>query len=107
MLLGESGFMSQQALAAKLAVDPSVMVSILNDLESAQLVERRRDPADRRRHIVAITMEGRMLLAKAEEAVEEVEQGLFADLSPEEVTALRHLLARVCTSPDDSACSEQ
>ncbi|MFJ2474854.1 MarR family winged helix-turn-helix transcriptional regulator [Streptomyces sp. NPDC087659] len=106
MLLGKSGFMSQQALAAALSVDPSVMVAILNDLESARLVERRRDPSDRRRHIVAITEAGRRQLARAQEAVAEVEQGLFADLTPEEVAALRGLLARVRTSPDDEVCSE-
>ncbi|MFG2755012.1 MarR family winged helix-turn-helix transcriptional regulator [Streptomyces wuyuanensis] len=107
MLLGRSGFMSQQALAAALSVDPSVMVAILNDLESARLVERRRDPSDRRRHIVAITEAGRRQLAKAQEAVAEVEQGLFADLTPDEVAALRRLLARVRTSPSDEVCTEQ
>ncbi|MEU4130585.1 MarR family winged helix-turn-helix transcriptional regulator [Streptomyces wuyuanensis] len=107
MLLGKSGFMSQQALAAALSVDPSVMVAILNDLESARLVERRRDPSDRRRHIVAITEAGRRQLARAQEAVAEVEQGLFADLTPDEVAALRGLLARVRTSPSDEVCTEQ
>ncbi|MFG3305243.1 MarR family winged helix-turn-helix transcriptional regulator [Streptomyces wuyuanensis] len=107
MLLGTSGFMSQRTLAATLEVDPSIMVGILNDLESAHLVERRRDPSDRRRHIVAITQEGRCLLAKAQQAVTDVEEGLFADLAPEEITALRGLLARVRTSPRDPVCFEQ
>ncbi|MEU4130469.1 MarR family winged helix-turn-helix transcriptional regulator [Streptomyces wuyuanensis] len=107
MLLGTSGFMSQRTLAATLEVDPSIMVGILNDLESAHLVERRRDPSDRRRHIVAITQEGRCLLAKAQQAVTDVEEGLFADLAPEEITALRDLLARVRTSPRDPVCFEQ
>ncbi|SDM51061.1 DNA-binding transcriptional regulator, MarR family [Streptomyces wuyuanensis] len=107
MLLGSSGFMSQRTLAATLEVDPSIMVGILNDLESAHLVERRRDPSDRRRHIVAITQEGRCLLAKAQQAVTDVEEGLFADLAPEEIAALRGLLARVRTSPRDPVCFEQ
>ncbi|MGW0082230.1 MarR family winged helix-turn-helix transcriptional regulator [Streptomyces sp. NPDC003393] len=107
MLLGTSGSMGQQALAAALEVDPSVLVGILNGLESAGLVERRRDTADRRRHIVAITDEGRCLLTKAQDAVTEVEQGLFADLSPEEITALRGLLAKVRTTPGDPVCTEQ
>ncbi|MCZ7456599.1 MarR family winged helix-turn-helix transcriptional regulator [Streptomyces sp. WMMC940] len=107
MLLGKSGFMSQQALAAALSVDPSVMVAILNDLESAGLVERRRDPSDRRRHIVAITEAGRRQLVRAQEAVAEVEQGLFADLTPEEVASLRDLLARVRTTRSDEVCTEQ
>jgi DNA-binding MarR family transcriptional regulator len=107
MLLGTSGFMSQRTLAATLEVDPSIMVGILNDLESAHLVERRRDPSDRRRHIVAITQEGRCLLAKAQQAVTDVEEGLFADLTPEEIGELRGLLARVRTSPRDPVCFEQ
>ncbi|MFD7441682.1 MarR family winged helix-turn-helix transcriptional regulator [Streptomyces sp. NPDC059909] len=106
MLLGKSGHMAQQALAAALEVDPSIMVGILNELESAHLVERRRDPSDRRRHIVAITDEGSSILAKTQEAVSDVEQELFADLAPEEIAALRTLLARVRTSPGESACSE-
>lgn len=107
MLLGKSGSMGQQALAAALEVDPSVLVGILNGLETSGLIERRRDPADRRRHIVALTDEGRRLLAKAQDAVAEVEQALFADLSSEEVTALRGLLAKVRTSPGDPLCTEQ
>ncbi|MFI8182144.1 MarR family winged helix-turn-helix transcriptional regulator [Actinacidiphila glaucinigra] len=106
MLLGGCGSMGQQGLVAALEVDPSIMVAILNDLESAQLVERRRDPADRRRHIVAITDRGRGVLAEARAAVDEVERGLFGDLSPEEIAALRGLLARVRTLPGDEVCSE-
>ncbi|MGW1888173.1 MarR family winged helix-turn-helix transcriptional regulator [Streptomyces sp. NPDC001970] len=102
MLVGTSGHMAQQALAAALEVDPSIMVGILNELESAQLVERRRDPSDRRRHIVAITDEGNRVLAKAQAAVSDVEQGLFADFAPEEIAALRSLLARVRTSSGDA-----
>jgi DNA-binding MarR family transcriptional regulator len=107
MLLGKSGSMGQKALAGALEVDPSVLVGVLNCLETSGLVERRRDPADRRRHIVAITEEGRSLLAKAQEAVTVVEQGLFADLTPEEVTALRGLLAKVRTTPGDPECTKQ
>lgn len=82
------------------------MVGILNELESARLAERRRDPSDRRRHIVALTDEGRHVLAKIHEAVADVEQGPFGDLSPEEITALRGLLARIRTTPGDPACPE-
>src|SRR3954468_18570115 len=51
MLLTDKGAMGQQALVEELRVDPSVLVAILNDLENGGLAERRRDPADRRRHI--------------------------------------------------------
>ncbi|WP_053760376.1 MULTISPECIES: MarR family winged helix-turn-helix transcriptional regulator [Streptomyces] len=106
MLLGQSGAVAQQALAAKLQIDASVVVGILNELESSQLVERRRDPSDRRRHIVDITDKGRDVLTKAREAVSDVERSLFGGLSQEEITVLRELLARIRTSPSDEACSE-
>ncbi|MEU6343516.1 MarR family winged helix-turn-helix transcriptional regulator [Streptomyces sp. NPDC046977] len=106
MLLGRSGDMSQQALAGELGVDPSIMVGILNDLESCRLLERRRDPADRRRHIVTITEAGTDTLTRVEKALHEVESELFADLAPEELTALRGLLARVRTSPVAPPCDE-
>jgi DNA-binding MarR family transcriptional regulator len=106
MVLGGCGSMGQQGLVAALEVDPSIMVAILNDLESAQLVERRRDPADRRRHIVGITDQGRAVLAEARAAVDDVERGLFGDLSAQEVATLRGLLARVRTSPGDEVCPE-
>ncbi|MFG3660840.1 MarR family winged helix-turn-helix transcriptional regulator [Streptomyces sp. NPDC047706] len=106
ILLGTSGSMGQQALAAALGVDPSVMVGILNELESARLAERRRDPSDRRRHIVAITSEGRCLLAKTDQAVTDVEQRLFGHLSPEEIATLRSLLLRIETPADEPACTE-
>src|SRR6266571_7640237 len=46
------GPMSQQALADRVGVDPTKLVGLLNDLEGKGLVVRRRDPVDRRRHIV-------------------------------------------------------
>ncbi|MFI9612397.1 MarR family winged helix-turn-helix transcriptional regulator [Streptomyces sp. NPDC052023] len=106
ILLGASGSMGQQTLAAALGVDASVMVGILNELESARLVERRRDRSDRRRHIVAITSEGRCLLAKTDQAVTEVERRLFGHLSREETATLRSLLLRIETPPDEPACTE-
>ncbi|RZB19692.1 MarR family transcriptional regulator [Streptomyces sp. F001] len=107
ILLGRSGNMSQQGVAGALEVDPSVLCGILNDLESTQFVERRRDPADRRRHIVVITEEGSRVLAKAQEAIEKVERELFADLTAEELGTLRDLLSRVRTSKGDIPCTER
>jgi DNA-binding MarR family transcriptional regulator len=105
-LVDESGRMGQQALCESLGVDPSVLVGILNDLESGGLVERRRDPADRRRHIVAMTAKGERAAADVRDALAGVERDLFADLDPAEVTTLRGLLARVRTRADDPACTE-
>jgi DNA-binding MarR family transcriptional regulator len=106
MHLAEAGPTSQQALIEALGVDPSVVVGILNDLEDRGLAERRRDPADRRRHIVRITRSGSSLLTKVDRALGAVERELFADLDDKEIARLHDLLGRIRTAPDDPACGE-
>src|SRR5579883_3303224 len=46
---------SQQAMTEDLSMDSNTGVLVLNDLEDLEYAERRRDQADRRRHIVSIT----------------------------------------------------
>jgi DNA-binding MarR family transcriptional regulator len=102
--LARDGATSQQALLEALAVDPSGLVAILNDLERDGLVERRRDPADRRRHIVEITEAGCKSAAEVERAIAEVEQDAFAQLDENEVAQLQALLARVHSRSDGESC---
>jgi DNA-binding MarR family transcriptional regulator len=99
------GPLSQQALIEFLGVDPSIVVAILNELETQGFAERRRDPSDRRRHIVEITPNGTSVLCAVERAINEVEEQLFGNLDETESAMLWKLLARVRTSPDDPACS--
>ncbi|MER7170572.1 MarR family winged helix-turn-helix transcriptional regulator [Streptomyces mesophilus] len=100
------GPVSQKALVDGLGVDPSVLVALLNGLESDGLVERRRDPADRRRHIVEITPEGTERLRKADTALDTVEQELFGGLSERELASLRRILDKLHTSPEHFSCGE-
>ena len=88
------GGLPQSELCTSMHLDPNNCVLMLNDLEAAGHVERRRDPADRRRHIVEMTQEGRKALAAADRAVESLEDDVLGALSPEEREALRGLLAR-------------
>jgi DNA-binding MarR family transcriptional regulator len=104
--LAERGATSQQALLETLSVDPSVLVGILNDLERQGLAERRRDPADRRRHIVEMSVDGCAVLRRIEDAVSQAEAQLFADLDPDERELLHTLLTRVRLVPDEEACTE-
>ncbi|MFC6022466.1 MarR family winged helix-turn-helix transcriptional regulator [Plantactinospora solaniradicis] len=104
--LAETGSMTQQSLLDILGVDASVLVTLLNELEDEGLVQRRRDPADRRRHIVEITPAGSAALDKVDAAVDQVERDLFATLTAEQVGQLHELLTRVRTSVNDPACTE-
>lgn len=85
---------SQQALTQALMVDANSCVLLLNELEASGFAERRRDPDDRRRHIVALTTAGRQALERAERAQESIEDEVLAALDADERAALRALLSR-------------
>ncbi|RCV48507.1 MarR family winged helix-turn-helix transcriptional regulator [Marinitenerispora sediminis] len=106
LLLADQGPTGQAHLAEAVGVDPSVLVAILNDLERDGLAERRRDPADRRRHIVEISAAGRRLADDVHGAIAAVEGSLFADLDAAEVAALQRLLDRIRADGETSrACA--
>ena len=79
-------------------MDANSVVLILNELEAAQFSVRRRDPDDRRRHIVEITAAGRRALDRADRARESLEDEVLEHLSAEERRTLRGLLERVLDS---------
>jgi DNA-binding MarR family transcriptional regulator len=87
----------QQALCETLMLDANNCVLLLNELEDAGWVERRRDPVDRRRHVVELTEEGRRALDRAREAQEALEGEILSGLEPEERDQLRALLRKALT----------
>jgi DNA-binding MarR family transcriptional regulator len=92
--LRDEGRMTQSSLCSAMNVDANYMVLMLNDLESSGYVERRRDPADRRRHIVELTSAGHEAIARAERAMDDMEDDVLGSLSTEERATLRDLLDR-------------
>src|SRR5438094_4405848 len=72
-LLSERGPASQQGLAEALSLDPSNVVGLLNELEERGLITRRRDRADRRRHIVEVSPRGKKELCGAYERLRRVD----------------------------------
>jgi DNA-binding MarR family transcriptional regulator len=72
---------TQLDLARALGVTPSVIVDMLDELESLDAVRRNRDPADRRRQIVELTPAGRALITKAAHAAHEVDTEFLRTLN--------------------------
>jgi DNA-binding MarR family transcriptional regulator len=85
---------AQQDLVEMLCIDANNLVLLLNDLESSGYALRRRDPDDRRRHLVEITEAGISALEGAEAAMESVEDDVLGALSASERNELRQLLAK-------------
>ncbi|MGF6883145.1 DNA-binding MarR family transcriptional regulator [Nocardia sp. GAS34] len=83
---------SQQELAARLGVVPSLVVALADQLELRGALRRDRDPADRRRQILTLTDEGRDLLAQATAAAEQVDRALTARLTEAQLSALQEAL---------------
>ena len=70
-------------------------MGLLDGLEERSLIERRRDPNDRRRHIVSLTPDGKRQLQSLSKLVKWIENEIFASLDPEERAQLHDLLLRV------------
>lgn len=86
---------TQQELESSLLMDANMIVLILNELEAAGFSVRRRDPNDRRRHIVEITPAGRRAMERADKARDTLEDEVLQPLSAAERKSLRNLLERV------------
>jgi DNA-binding MarR family transcriptional regulator len=97
------GITSQQALGDDLSFDRNNLVLLLNELEDADYVTRRRDPQDRRRHIVALTPSGKKALLKAEVSFELLADEALVGLDEREREQLGALLGKAILG----ACAAQ
>jgi DNA-binding MarR family transcriptional regulator len=93
--LAESGPLTQIELATALAIDRTAMVYLLDELEHSGLVERVRNPGDRRSFLIHLTGEGQTTQRKAAKALAGATDTLLRPLVPEERGLLRALLARI------------
>lgn len=97
-VLDVEGEITQHALCRSVGIDPSSMVSTIDELEERGLVERRRHPTDRRAHALHLTKEGRHALAHGRELARSAQDELLAPLDGPEREQLHELLLRIATA---------
>jgi DNA-binding MarR family transcriptional regulator len=86
---------SQREVSEALLLDPSDLVTLVDILERAGLVERRRDPADRRRYALEVTPRGKLAVVRLREINREANEELLAPLDEHEREQLAELIGRV------------
>ena len=97
-VLDAEGSVSQHQLGRSIGMDPSTMVSTIDELEARGLVERRRHPSDRRAHALHVTVEGRATLAQGREVAKQAQGELLAPLDAAERRQLHDLLLRLAVA---------
>ena len=79
-------------LATHLRVAPRSVTDVVDALEERGLVERGRDPADRRATVITLTSAGRRLVDEIGEARRADAEALFGRLSDRDRASLRRIL---------------
>ena len=94
-VLDEGSRETQGEIADALGYDRGQLVGLLDDLEERGLVERRRDPADRRRQAVRMTPDGKQTLDRLRALAAQLEDDFLAGLDDGERRELYALLRRL------------
>lgn len=103
--LHKSPSLTQGQLGKALGLDKTTLMSQLDRLEQAGLIERRSVPGDRRARIPVITKQGEAVRTRVARAADRAERAALSQFSAQQVASLRQmLLALIGDSEDPGSC---
>ena len=94
---------NQRELAAAVGIREATLTHHLNSMDEQGLITRRRDPANRRVHLVEMTDAGEAAFYRLRDAAMDFDQRLRAGLSDEDINRLADLLGRLETNVTGTA----
>ena len=94
-MLDEAPREAQGTIADALGYDRSHLVGLLDELEERGLVARKRDPSDRRRHLVTLTPSGKEKLSELRAISKRLDKEFFAPLDVQQRETLHELLVEL------------
>lgn len=92
---------NQRELAEAVGIQGATLTHHLNAMESGGLLTRRRDPANRRVHVVELTEEGERLFHRLREVAMSFDTRLRAGLSEEQTASFEETLTRLAQNIRD------
>ncbi len=94
VVIGRLQPVSQREVSRLMRIDPADVVGVVDILEQAGLVERRRDPDDRRRYALSLTKAGAGRMARIDALRRSAVDEVLGALTPKEQTTLAQLVSK-------------
>jgi MarR family transcriptional regulator, transcriptional regulator for hemolysin len=94
---------NQRELAGAMGIQGATLTHHLNAMESAGLVTRRRNPQNRRAHVVELTTDGDALFLRLREAALGFDARLRSGLGESDIATVEELLSRLRANAVDGA----
>ncbi|MDA8141885.1 MAG: MarR family transcriptional regulator [Desulfobacteraceae bacterium] len=98
--LGDQDSVTSKELSERTGLDGATLTGVLDRLKNSGLIQRQRHPRDRRAIHICLTGDGREMVPRIQERLNEANRQFLAVLDDGEQTVLRQMLRAIRSSPN-------